>query len=186
MKDCNCQGYVYSEGKRIIIRWVVPIIVLFEVVVSFCFLRMAIIDAEGKGSSLIGAFIFALLSGLMIFGRKKALIPLSLQYACNDNIVQNRSKTLENSVDTKCPMFVSQIYIVGITRAPWPEGFYLLSNKPILYVANHEENGMLVAQSLVKKGVVILPINETTRSIMKQLIGDIVIPFYPKVAYIHR
>ena len=186
MKDCNCQGYVYSENKRIIIRWVVPIIILFEVVTSFCFLRMAIIDVEDRVISLIVAFAFALLSGLMIFGRKKALITLSLQYGCDDNIIQNHGLTEKNFIDVKCSMFVSQVHIAGVTRAPWPEEFYLLSNKPMPYVPNHEGNGTLVVQSLTQKGVVILPINETTQSIVDQLTENIVIPVYPKVAYVQR
>ena len=83
-------------------------------------------------------------------------------------------------------MFISRTVIAGATRAPWSERLYLLSNEPILYVPNHEGNGMLVVQSLAKKGVVVLPINETTQSIVEQLTGNIVIPAYPKVAYIQR
>lgn len=186
MKDCNCQGYVYSENKRIIIRWVLPIIILFEVVTSFCFLRMAIIDVEHSVISLIVAITFALLSGLMILGRKKALTTLSLQYACDDNMIQNFGLTEKNYVDVKCSMFASQVYVAGIARAPWPEAFYLLSNKPMLYVPNYEGNGILVAQSLAKKGVVVLPINEETQTIVEHLTGNLEIPVYPKVAYIQR
>lgn len=186
MKNNNCQGYVYSENKRIMIRWVVPIIILFEVVVSFCLLRMAIIDVEDRGFFLIVAFAFALLSSLMFLGRKKALITLSLQYACNDNIIQNYGLTEKTFVDVTCSMFVSQTYIAGITRAPWPEEFYLLSNKPMLYIPNHEGNGTLVVQSLAQKGVVILPINKETQRIVDELTKNIVIPFYPKVVYIQR
>ena len=186
MEDCYCQGYVYSESKRIVIRWIVPIIILFEVIASFWLLRMAIIDGGDRAISLIAAFIFALLSIFMILGRKKALIILSLQYACSDNIIQNRGLPPKNSVDVKCSMFISQIYIAGITRAPWPEEFYLLSNEPMQYIPNHEGNGTLVVQSLTKRGVVILPINATTQSVIEQLTGNIVIPAYPKVAYIQR
>ena len=83
-------------------------------------------------------------------------------------------------------MFVSQTFIAGITRAPWPEEFYLLSNEPMQYVPNYEGNGMLVVQSLAKKGVVVLPINEETQSIVEHLTGNLEIPVYPKVAYIQR
>lgn len=186
MKDCNCQGYVYSENKRIIIKWVVPIIILFEVVTSFCFLRIAIIVVEDRIISLMVAFTFALLSGLMILGRKKALITLSLQYTYNGSMIQNYGLTEKNFVDVKCSIFVSQTYIAGITRAPWSEAFYLISNEPMLYVPNYERNGMLVVQSLAQKGVVILPINKETQNIVEELSQNIVIPFYPKVAYIQR
>ena len=186
MKDCNCQGYVYSEDYRIIIKWGVPIMIMFEVFTSFWFLRMAIIDGEDRVMSLISAFIFALLSSLTILGRKKVLLTLSLQYSCDDNLIQNYGLTTKNFVAVKCSMFISKTYIPGITRAPFPEKFYFLSNEPIQYIPNHEENGALLVQSLTKKGVVILPINEATESIIEKLTGNIEIPTYPKVAYIQR
>lgn len=186
MKDSNYQGYVYSENNRIMIRWVVPIVILFFGVASICFLRMAIIDVEDKVISLIIAFTFALLSGLMIIGWKRAMITISLQYACTDNIIQNHSKAEKNVVDVKYSMFISQTVIAGVTRAPWSERLYLLSNEPMLYVPNHEGNGMLVVQSLAKKGVVVLPINKETQSTVEHLTGNLEIPVYPKVAYIQR
>lgn len=186
MKDFNCQGYVYSEDIRIIIKWVVPIVILFLGVVSFCCLRIAIIEAEDRSANTIVAVTCALLSGLMMIGWKKAMITISLQYACTDNIIQNHSKAEKNVVDVKYSIFISQTVIAGVTRAPWSERLYLLSNEPMLYVPNHEGNGMLVVQSLAKKGVVILPINDATQSVIEQLTGNIVVPTYPKVAYIQR
>ena len=186
MKDSNYQGYVYSENNRIMIRWVVPIVILFFGVASICFLRMAIIDVEDKVISLIVAFTFALLSSLMIIGWKRAMITISLQYACTDNIIQNHSKAEKNVVDVKHSMFISQTVIAGVTRAPWSERLYLLSNEPMLYVPNHEGNGMLVVQSIAKKGVVVLPINKETQSTVEHLTGNLEIPVYPKVAYIQR
>lgn len=186
MKDSNYCDYVFLDSFRIIIKWLVPVIALFWISLSFHFMWIVIIDVTDRTFNAICAVVCALLGILIALTWKQRMITISLKYTCNDNIIQNHSSVVRSFVDIKLPTFISATYIVGVTRAPWSQGFYLLSNKPIQYVSNHEGNGARVVQSLVKKGVVVLPQNKETQSIVERLTPNSAIPVYPKVAYIQR
>ena len=108
---------------------------------------------------------------------------LALQYCCKHNVVCNRNGQGSTFVDTSNSLFISKITVEGNTRTPWSEYFYFLSNKPIAFVPNHEDNGLCVVQSLAKQGVVILPITEATSTYVSKLVNSVAIPTYPKVAY---
>lgn len=184
MEYSDCQGYVFSENKRIIIKWIVPLVSLLGCCFSLSCLRLAVIYSENRGTHILISILFAFLSGLQILVRKKVVILFSLQYICGNNAIQNVMDKLHTTiVDTHSSFFISQICVEGNSKIPWSEYFYVLSNKPIVYVSNHEGNGMRVVQSLVKNGVVILPKNKTSQMVIEHVTDDMIVPVYPKVAY---
>jgi len=181
----NAQGYVFSDQKRFFINWIVPIMSFLCCCFSIPFFSLWFMRAENKGAHLFSAAVFAFLSLFQIYMRKKSIKLYTLQYICKNNSIQNFNKSYSSFVDTSSSLFVSKIHVAGTSKVPWSEDFYVLSNKPLPYVANYEGNGMLVIHSLIND-VVILPINNTTGIIVEQLAKDTTIPVYPKVMYLQQ
>ena len=180
------QGYVFSENKRMIIQWALPVFSLVPACYSFACVRLAIINSENRYSHIMAAAIFGLLCFWLIAGRKKALSDLALQYCCDASGAANFSKQQRSTVDTHLPLFLSRASIASSVKIPWSEQFYLLSNEPFAYVPNHEENGLRTIQSLAKHNVVVLPIKKATTDWLAYISKDMRIPEYPRVAYLQN
>ena len=182
--DCNnCEGYVFSENKRIIIKWIVPVTSLIGFCFSISCVIIAVTYSENRGTHILISMLCSPWSCFQLLMRRKVIPLLALQYCCKHNAVCNSNGLGSTFVDTRTSLFISKISVEGNTRIPWSEHFYFISNKPIAFVPNHEGNGLCVVKSLAKQGVVILPITETTGVFVAKLVDSITIPTYPKVAY---
>lgn len=184
VKINECQGYVYSNVIRFIIRWIIPLQAVFLCGFSLWLLYLAITYSENRSTHTLLFVVFLLSSLGMLIARKFSLQKLAWGYMCNNNRIVNYNKSKEFFVDTHLPLFVSRICFQTSKRIPLVEDYYILSNKPLEYIPNHEENGTLIVQKMMQNEVVVIPANESTQAVIIQLVGHVVIPTYPKVAYL--
>lgn len=186
MNCSNCQGYVFSENKRIVVKWIVPFISFLGCCFSISCLRLAVTYSENRSTHILISVLAAFFSCIQILARKKVMPLFSLQYICKHHAIYNVNKHHNSFADTQASLFISKIYVESNTKIPWSEHFYALSNKPFAYIANHQGNGMRVVQSLIENGVVVLPLTQTTSNFIEEFGDNINIPVYPKVAYIQK
>lgn len=179
----SCQGYVFSEEKRIFVKWILPVLSLVSCCLSAFFTGSAAAHSENRGACIFAAVFFVLLGVFLILGRRNAVKLYSLRYICGNDTLQNIGEMQDAFVDTRLPLFVSQTRIEGSARIPWSECFYILSNKPLSFAVNYENNGMRVVRELMRNGAVILPVTDATQRGVEQLLGKREIPVYPRAAY---
>ena len=145
-----------------------------------------LLHEERDGGTIFGVLIPLLLAVCVLFLRSKALENTSTYFVCEDGLITNRSMYGNCEIDLRKSFYICQTSTPGQAKVTATEHFYMLSNTPLTYIPDWEENQLKTILTLSKKGVVIIPNNKHTSAWLSEYVGKIPIPQYSKVAYIPR
>jgi len=179
--------YVFSRDKRLLNKTGGYAVTLLLLPFIIAFIKDMLMGDGDSVAYMLVIMLFISICLYSLWGSKRYREILSLRYFLNGVIAKNQSDQKTHSVNVMNSIFISKLLLsLHMRGGHWLEQYYLVSNKPIQKVINHESGGLHIPKDLWDNGVVILPVNEQTNNWIKQAIGDSNVPQYPVVAYLSR